>query len=309
VRSAVFARKTPLTYPSYSSASVAVDAYQASANEEPSVEFNEVGPGYFGTLGIPLVSGREFGREDNEESPLVAVVNETMAVKYWAGRDPVGTRLAANGRWMRVVGVARTSRYQSLTEPPAPFFYVPLRQNFSIEADLNLRASLGAEAMANVLAREVHALDPGLTSYAVITMQEEVDRATAVQRAAAVMIGALAVLAMALAATGLYSVMSCVVSQRKSELGLRMALGAGPGRVLRLVISDGLVPTAGGLALGATAALGSTRLLGYLLYEVSPRDPLVFGLASGVMVIISWIACLIPAWRASRIDPVRALRD
>jgi ABC-type antimicrobial peptide transport system permease subunit len=159
------------------------------------------------------------------------------------------------------------------------------------------------------LAHEVRALDANLAPGEVITMQEQVDRTTAVQRVAVTMLGVFGGLALVLAAIGLYGVMSYVVSQSSRELGLRMALGAGASDLLRLVMSHGLVLTAGGVLLGAAVALGLTRLLGYLLYKVSPRDPLAFGSAFVVMTIVSLAACFLPAWRATRTDPVRALRE
>jgi len=309
VESAAFARMTPLSYGSYSSTLIAVDGYQPPPEEQPTVEYNEVGPDYFTTMGIPLVSGREFNRADDEKAALVAVVNETMAAKYWRGRNPIGERVQVKGRWMQVVGVAKDSKYQSVRETPKPFFYVPRRQNFTVGAGLYIRTPLSPETMATTLAREVHALDPDLALYEVITLQEQVDRSTSPQLVAVTLVGVLAGLALLLAAIGLYGVMSYAVSQSTHELGLRMALGADASNLLRLVMSRGLTLTAGGVLLGAGAALASTRLLGNLLYKVSPRDPLAFGSALVVMTIVSLAACFLPARRAARTDPARALRD
>ena len=309
VESAVFARMTPLSYGSYSSTAIAVDGYQPPPEEQPIVEYNEVGPDYFTTLGIPLVTGRQFTRADDEKAALVAVVNETMAAKYWRSRNPIGERVQVKGRWMQVVGVAKDSKYQSVRETPKPFFYVPLRQNFSRGAGLYIRTPLSPETMATVLAREVHALDGNLALFEVITLQEQVDRSTSPQMVAVTLVGILGGLALLLAAIGLYGVMSYAVSQSTRELGLRMALGAGTSNLLRLVLSRGLGLTLGGVVLGAVVALGLTRLLGSLLYEVSPRDPLAFGSAFVVMTIAALAACFLPAWRATRTDPARALRD
>ncbi len=309
VESATFARVTPLGYGSYSSTPIAVDGYQPPPEEQPTVEYNEVGPDYFSTMGIALVSGREFARADDERAALVAVVNETMAAQYWRGRNPIGERVQVKGRWMQVVGVAKDSKYQSVRETPKPFFYVPRRQNFSVGAGLYIRTPLRPETIAAALAREVHALDGNLAPYEVITLQEQVDRSTSPQLVAVTLVGVLGGLALLLAAIGLYAVMSYAVSQSTRELGLRMALGAGTSNLLRLVMSRGLTLTAGGVLLGAAAALGLTRLLGNLLYKVSPRDPLAFGWALVVMTVVSLAACFLPAWRATRTDPARALRD
>jgi macrolide transport system ATP-binding/permease protein len=309
VESAAFARMTPLSYGSYSSAPIAVDGYQSAPEEQPIVEYNEVGPDYFPTIGIPLVSGREFTRSDDEKSVLVAIVNETMAAKYWRGRNPIGERVQVKGRWMQVVGVSKDSKYESVRETPKPFFYVPLRQNFAIGAGLNIRTRLSPEAATAALTREVHALDRNLALFEVITLQQQVDRSTSPQLVAVTLVSVLGGLALLLAAIGLYGVMSYAVSQSRRELGLRMALGATPSHLLRLVMSRGLTLTAAGIVAGTVAALASTRLLGYLLYNVSPRDPLSFGSAFVVITIASLAACFLPAWRATRTDPLQALRD
>jgi macrolide transport system ATP-binding/permease protein len=309
VESAAFGRMTPLGYGSFSSTAIAVDDYQPPPEEQPTVEYNEVGPDYLATMGIPLVSGREFTRADNEKATLVAVVNETMAAHYWRGGNPIGQRLQVKGRWMQVVGVAKDSKYESVREEPKPFFYVPLRQNFSRGVGLYIRTPLSPERMATALAREVHALDPNLALYEVITLQEQVDRSTSPQLVAVTLVGVLGGLALLLAAIGLYGVMSYAVSQSTRELALRMALGAGASNLLRLVLSRGLALTIGGVILGAAVAFGLTRLLGNLLYKVSPRDPLAFGSALVVMMAAALAACFLPAWRATRTDPARALRD
>jgi putative ABC transport system permease protein len=162
--------------------------------------------------------------------------------------------------------------------------------------------------MTSALAREIHALDPGLSPFALITMQEQVDRQSSAQSVALSLLGAFGGLALLLAAVGLYGVMSYAVSQSSRELGVRIALGAGRRDLLRLVLSNGLALTAGGVLLGAGLALATTRLLGDLLYRVSPRDPVAFGIGVVVMAVVSVAACLLPAWRAAGTDPVRALR-
>jgi macrolide transport system ATP-binding/permease protein len=308
VESAAFARTTPFSYGIYSSAQIAVDGYETAPGQQLTVDYNEVGPGYLATMGIPVVSGREFTRADNETAPLVAVVNEAMAAQYWRGQDPVGRRLQVNGRWMLVVGVAKMSKYSSLRETPKPFFYVPMRQS-ALGLGLEVRTPSGPETMAKVLAREVHKLDANVAPSEVIAMQEQVDRTMAVQRVAVTMLGVFGGLALFLAAIGLYGVMSYTVSQSTRELGLRMALGAGAPHLLRLVMSQGMALTAGGLALGVLASLGLTRLIVGMLYKVSPHDPLAFGVAFVVMTMAAGAACFLPAWRATRTDPVRALRE
>jgi predicted permease len=260
-------------------------------------------------MGIPFVSGREFTRADDERGALVAIVNETMAAKFWRGRSAIGERIQVKDRWMQVVGVAKDSKYRSVREATEPFFYVPLRQNFSVSAALFIRSALSPETVAMSLAQEVHALDASLAPYELITLQEQLDRSTSPQLVAVTLVSILGALALLLAVIGLYGVMSYAVSQSTRELGLRMALGAGASNVLRLVISRGLALMLGGVLLGAAVALGLTRLLENLLYHVSPRDPLAFGAALAVMTIAALAACFLPAWRATRTDPAEALRD
>jgi len=309
VESASYSRVRPFSYLPYSSAPIAVDGYQPPPGEQPTAEYNEVGPRYFTTVGIPLVSGREFTDADNETAPMVAVVNETLASQYWPGGDSLGKRLKVNDRWMQVVGIAKTSKYRTFMEPAKPFFYAPLKQNPSRLVTLNIRTRLDPGMMAAAMVREVHALDPNLALLEVITIREQLDRSTTSQQIAVMLLGVFGGLALLLAAIGLYGVMSYAVSQSTRELGLRMAVGARPIDLFRLVMSRGLVLTAGGILLGAAAALGLTGLIGDLLYKVNPRNPLAFGSAFLVMMIVSLAACFLPAWHATRIDPVRALRD
>ncbi|HKC86495.1 MAG TPA: ABC transporter permease, partial [Blastocatellia bacterium] len=308
VESVTVSRVTPFSYRSYSSAPIAVDGYETVPGEEPVVDYNEVGAAYFTTLGITLISGREFTRADDETAPPVAVVNEAMVAQYWRGKDPIGQRLRVKGRWLQVVGVAKNSKYRTLIETPKPFFYAPLRQNASGQG-LQIRTLLAPEMIVKALAREVRALDANLAPGEIITMREQVDRMSWSQRAAAILLTVFGALALALATIGLYGVMSYAVSQSARELGLRMALGAGAADLLRLVVARGLRLTASGLLLGVGAALVLTRLMGDLLYQVSPRDPLTFAAAFVVLLIASLAACFAPAWRATRIDPVRALKD
>jgi len=308
VESAAFARTAPFTYRSNSSAPIAVEGYETPPDQQLTADYNEIGPAYLATMGIPLVSGREFTRADNETAPLTAVINEFMAAQYWRGQDPVGRRFQVSGQWVQVAGVAKNSKYRNLTDPARPFFYIPMRQSI-MGSNLQLRTSLRPETMAKALVREIHKLDTNLAPGEVITMQEQVDRTTAVQRAAVAMLAVFGGLALVLASIGLYGVMSNTVSQSTRELGLRMALGAETSDLLRRVLSQGLALTGGGILVGVAVAMVSTRLIVGLLYNVSARDPWAFAIASVSLVLASLAACFLPAWRAARTDPVRALRD
>jgi macrolide transport system ATP-binding/permease protein len=308
VESATLARVIPFSYTNYSSAPIEIDGYQPAPDEQPNAEFDQVGEDYFATLRIPIVSGREFLRTDDENSPPVAIINQTMAAKYWPGKDAVGQRIKVKDRWMQIVGVVKNANYRTKLEVPAPFFYVPVRQNFFVGNSLLIRTREKPGAIMNALAREVHALDPTLAPGAVYPLQEQVDRMSYTQRLAVVLVALFGGMALFLAAIGLYAVMSYAVSQSTRELGLRMALGAGVRDLLRLVVSRGLRLTAAGIVIGAIAAIILTRLMGNLLYKVSPRDPIAFGGALIVLIAVALVACFLPARRATRVDPVRALR-
>lgn len=309
VEAAAYARVVPLSYRSFSSTPIAADGYEPQPNGQSTDEiYNEVSPSYFATMGIPLLSGREFTRADDESAPRVAIVNQAMVARYWRGQNPIGQRLQVKGNWVKVVGVVKDSKYYSMDEVPRPFFYVPLRQYFSIEPDIHIRTTQPLQTIQTALIREVRALDPDLALYEMITLEEQVNRSTSQQLVAVTLVALFGGLALLLASIGLYGVMSCTVSQSTRELGLRMALGAGASNVLRLVLSRGLLLTTTGIIIGFALALLLTRLLGNLLYKVSPRDPLAFGAAFMIMAVASLAACLLPAWRAMRTDPARALR-
>jgi macrolide transport system ATP-binding/permease protein len=308
IQSAAFSGFVPLGLVPPSSAPIAVDGYVPPPNEQPVIEYTQVGPGYLATAGIPLDSGREFTLADDKSAAPVVIVNEKMVSQFWRGQNPIGLRLQVAGRWMRVIGVAKTSKYDYISEPPQPFFFVPLLQNPSARASLNVRTALSPQSVARLLDREISALDPGLAHYAVITLQQQLERSTSSQKASVGLLFVLGALALILATVGLYGVISYTVSQTRRELGLRMALGADSANLLWHVMSRGLALTVSGVALGAIASLSLARLASGMLYQVSPRDPLAFGSALLIMIIASAAACFFPAWRASRTDPMVALR-
>jgi predicted permease len=307
VQSAAFSRLIPFSYGGYSSAPIAVEGYQTAPEEQPVIDYSEVGPGYLATLGIPLLAGREFTRADNETAPLVAVVNEPMAAQFWRGQDPVGRRFKLQDKWVKVAGVAKLSKYRNLTEIAKPFFYVPIRQS-ATGAGLEIRTTLSADTVAKILAREIHGMDANVAPGEVLTMREQVDRMSWSQQAAVILLAVFGGMALVLAAIGLFGVMSYAVSQSTRELALRMALGADARDLLRMVMSRGVLLAVAGVAIGGAAAMGLPRLLGDLLYGVSPRDPLAFAVAIAVMVAVATGATIVPAWRASLTDPVKALR-
>jgi predicted permease len=308
IESAAFSRVRPFTYAVYSSAPIEVVGYVPRPNERPTVEYNEVSPAYFTTFGIPLVSGRAFTRQDDSRVQPVAIINEAMAAQFWPGRDALDEQFQAKGRSIRIVGIAKQAKYGSITEATKPFYYVPLRQNLSLPANLSLRTPMRPSAVAAVVLEKVRTLDPNLAPLETITMREQVDRSEYTQTLAVALLSVFGGLALVLAAIGLYGVLSYAVSQGARELGLRLALGAEAAAVFRLVLSRGFGLAAGGITLGAMAALGLTRLMGYLLFQVSPRDPRAFLSALAVMAVAAFLACVVPAWRAARTDPSQTLR-
>lgn len=308
VESMVWSKWVPFSYRSPASAAIIVEGYDVAPGEQPVVEYNEVGPGYFATTGTALLAGRDFSLADNEKTLPVAVVNEAMVQRFWRGETPLGKRFQVAGRWMQIVGVARTSKYASVVESNKPFFYLPLRQGAPGGPNFQIRTRLGPEAMANALVLEIKKIDDNLAPGEVITMREQVDRRTWSQRAAVTLLGIFSSVALLLSGVGLYGVMSYAVSQSVRELGLRMALGATGSDLLRIVMFKGIRVTMAGTCIGGAVALGWTRLMGDLLYQTSPRDPASFGAAFLTLAMASLAACLLPAWRAMRTDPVRALR-
>jgi macrolide transport system ATP-binding/permease protein len=262
-------------------------------------------------MGIALLSGRDFTRADDENSLQVVIVNEKMVEQYWRGQDPVGKRLQVEGRSLRVIGVAKLSKYGALGEAPRPFFYIPMRQGLAIRSGIiNIRTSLDAGLMAAALAHVVHELDANLAPTEVITMREQVNRySLRSQQIAVTLLGIFGGLAVLLAAIGLYGVMSHTVNQRTRELGLRIALGASARDLLQLIFTQGFSLTAAGVVVGSATALLLTRLIGALLYHVNSRDPIAFVSAFAVLTVTSIAAVLLPARRATKTDPASVLRE
>jgi putative ABC transport system permease protein len=308
VRAAAFSATAPFSYAGIRSAPIAVEGYDPRRDQQPAADYNVVGPEYFATLAIPIVSGRAFTAADGERAPRVAIVDQTMAARFWRGADPVGSRLRVKGEWLQVVGVARAIKTRTLMDAPAPYFYLPLRQHPATYMALQIKTAFDPAAFASLLLRDIHAIDSNLAPGEIITMREQVDRTTSSQRVALTMLIVFGGLALVLAAVGLYGVMAAFVAQSAPELALRVALGADRSRLLRLVLGSGLSVTACGLAIGLGCALETTRLMGYLLFQVSPRDPAAFAVALGTVSLAALAACALPALRATRTDPLQALR-
>jgi predicted permease len=310
VSAAALARSLPFSTAPYDNGPIMVDGYQPAKDEQPTADYNKVSPDYFRTLGIPLLAGRDFTIADVDTSAPVAIVSRTLAQRYWPNESPLGRRLRLRETWMRVVGVVGDMKYRSLTEAPGMLFYVPLAQQRSTGVFLFLRtsSSRAATGIGPALTGVIHGIDPNVSPYEILTMREQVNRWTSTQRILVTLLGIFSGVALFLAVLGLYGTLSYMVSQNTRELGLRMALGARPSQLLGLVMSSGLRLALIGVVLGVVIALGTTRLLGDLLYRVSPRDPMILAAVSGTMAVAAAVACFVPAWRAARLDPARALR-
>ncbi|MGZ4845574.1 MAG: ADOP family duplicated permease [Candidatus Angelobacter sp.] len=312
VESVSYVRIRPFGYQSYFSAPITVEGYEPGPDERLTVEYNQVGPGYFENMRIPIVSGREFTRNDDANSFPAVIVNERMVARYWHGADPVGKRIQVNDKSMQVVGVAKDSKYGSFAELPKPFMHVCIDQTTAVNSTVMIRTAQSPGAMSSALAHEVHSMNAGLGMQELLTLREYMNRtALSTQKIVVALLFIFGGIALLLASVGLYGVMSFAVSQSKHELGLRMALGAVPTHLFRVVMSHGLSLAVGGVALGTIVAMFLTRLIavGTLLYQVNPRNPMAFMVAALVMIIISLAACFTPAWHAARTDPMRALRD
>jgi predicted permease len=267
---------------------------------------------YFETAGIPLIKGRVFSDQDGADRPLVAIVNETMARAYWPGEDPIGKRFGFPGRPLSritVVGVAGDMHRQGLEKQVVPQVFRPLAQWTDDMLDVIARTSGDPVAMAATAQNEIQSMDKSVAKFAVTTVERQLGEQLAERRFQTSLIGLFSFVALILSAIGIYGLMHYFVAQRTNEIGVRMAMGALYGNVLGLVLKQGLMLAGLGILAGIAGALAVTRWMSSLLYGVTPTDALTFAAAPVILLIVAALACLIPAHRAARIDPVFALRQ
>ena len=282
---------------------------QSDANGSQRVFSMAISPGHFRTIEVPLLAGRDFNPRDDSGSAAVAIVNQTLAQRFWPGESPIGKHLqAASGAPVEVIGLARDCKYESLQEAPKSFLYRPLAQQYAGTVALLVKTAGEPLAASSLLRSRIAELDANLLAYNLNTLEDRVGLNLLAERAAAAVSGILGSLALALGAIGTYGIMAFLVQQRRREIGIRMALGAQPGDVLRLITRQAMQWTLVGLALGSSAALGLVRLLRRLLYGISPHDPVAFLSVAILLAATAYLACYFPARRASRIDPLDALR-
>jgi putative ABC transport system permease protein len=268
---------------------------------------------YFKSMGISLLRGRFFEARDSDTAPQVAIIDETLAQTYWPNQDPIGKRLHSGGHqsnpaWATIVGVVRHVRNRTLEARSRVEVYWPQSQRPFGAMALTVRASGNPMSLAPTIQREVNSIDPDLPVYRVRSMAEIMGDSLERRRLALILLTVFAALALLLASVGIYGVTSYAVAQRQMEIGLRMALGADRGQILRLMIRSGMATIAAGLGLGVVLALSLTRLMSGLLFSVRATDPLALGGAALLFATAAFVAILIPARRATTVEPMAALR-
>jgi predicted permease len=273
-------------------------------------QVNDVGPGYFETLGIPILRGRAFTPNDRPGSTPVAIINEAMAKQYWPNEDPIGRRLRTiSDKTLReIVGIAKTTKINFLGENDTLYLYLPLEQTYSSQVTIQVRVAGDPASLLPGTRRELQQIEPGMPILNANTYANVLQQSLWAPRMGAWLLGIFASLALLLASIGLYGVMTYAVSQRRRELGIRLALGARREDVRNMVVRQGVVLAAVGVVLGFVVALGLARLIANLLFGVAATDPMTFGLIPIVLLAVAVLATYLPAWRASRVDPVEALR-
>jgi putative ABC transport system permease protein len=292
---------------------VTVEGYAPRRGENLGVHHASVSPGYFDLLRMPLLAGRDFRSEDNKNAPRVMIVNESFAQRFFEGRVPVGRRVQIYGKPFTIVGMVKDSKYLSLSEAPQPYFYMSFDQVHYGSGENGVafyaRTDRDARGFVPVLRREMSAIDPNSAGLTAMALSDYISAAWFGPRLASLFLGVLGVIALLLAGVGLYGVMAYSVSQRTREIGIRIALGADPGGVLRLVMRRGLLLAFSGIAAGLVIALAAAPLIAPLLYHVSPADPASIAGAALFLTVVAVIASLIPALRATRVDPILALHE
>jgi len=288
------------------------EGYTPKPGEDLSSDFNIIGPDYFRTMKIPLLHGREFGPSDTTTGPQVAIINETAARRFWPSQNPVGRRLtlgrAPDEEVREIVGVVKDSKYRRLNDEARPAAYVPFAQDYRANMALHVRTSGEPWEMLAAVRREVQALDASLPLYNIKTLEEQKSSSLYTSRMAATLLTVFGLMALGLAALGLYGVTAYAVNRRTGELGIRMALGAQASDVLKLILTQGLKLALIGVGIGLLAAFALTRWIESLLFGVRPTDPLTFTAIAVGLTLVALVACWIPARRATKVDPLTALR-
>ena len=289
------------------------EGYTPEPGEDLSCDFNQIGPGYFDVMKIPVVEGREFGQSDTANMPAVAIINQTAARRFWPGLSAIGRRVIVGRPPFEqarvVVGVVKDSKYRRLTEEVRPAVFTSFFQSYRGDMTLHVRSAGDPATALAAVRREIQALDASLPIYNTRTLEEQKTSSLYTSRLAAALLTAFGLLALSLAAVGLYGVMAYTVSRRRHEIGIRLALGAQGRQVRRVVMAEGTAVVLAGLVIGLAGALAGTRLIDGLLFGVRPNDPMAFAAATLLLALVGLLAAYLPARHASRTDPLRAIRQ
>jgi predicted permease len=306
-----FANSVPLEIGTGQSSDIQVEGYTPSPNEQMNAMSDVVAPGYFDTLRIPLLAGRDFTERDDHGTAPVAIVNRTFAQRYFGGRDPVGRRVMVDGAWSTVAGLVKDSKYHRLTEPATPYIYLPYRQRHGGEfwTAFFIRTVGPPRGYFDAIRREAAAVDSNAGGAEVVEFAETIAGSLYAQKVAAALLSVLGGVSLLLAALGLYSLLAYAVSQRAHEFGIRMALGAEPSDVVFLVLRRGVALTAAGILVGVVLSVVAMRMAAGLLVGVSPDDPAAIAGSALFLGAIALLASYLPARRATQVDPGVTLRS
>ena len=307
VQSATMADFAPLTF-SIHSDGVVPEGYVPRVHEDMDTDRGDVGTDYLTTLRTPLLAGRDFNDSDTANGDRVAIVNQAFVDRYWPGQQAIGKKVQFSGRPRRVVGVIANGKYRRLIYDPTPLILTPLTQRYQSEVTLHVRTSGEPIAMAPAVEQTIHSLNGNLPLYGVATLREKMQLGSVFERIAVTFAGSFGLLALLLAAVGIYGVVSYTTRQRTHEIGIRLALGAGKGAILRNVLRQGLILTVAGLAIGLVVSLVVTRFLRTVLIGVAATDLFTYATVATVLCAVAMLACYLPARRAAAVDPVQALR-
>jgi predicted permease len=307
VESAALSDWVPLSF-GRKSADVVPEGYEPRLHESLDTEFAVVSPGYFNTMKIPLDQGREFTLQDKADAPMVAIIDESMEGRYSGSENILGRRLRIDGRWATIVGVVRNTKHQNLSEHPLPIVYLPLTQNYQPSTIIHLRTTSEPETLIPQMRRTAREMDPRIELFNILTLKESVRITGFLGRVETAFAGVFGIVALILAAIGIYGVVAYRTQQRTHEIGIRVALGASSTDVVRLVIWQGMRMVGAGLAVGLVVALWASHLLRGLLYGVSAMDPVTMIGVPVLLTLAALLACYLPALKALRISPTTAMR-
>jgi predicted permease len=307
VQSATLADFSPLSFTIHSDG-VLPEGYVPRLHESLEVDRGKVAQDYLKTLRTPLIAGRDFTAQDTADTQFVTIVNQAFVDRFWPGQNAIGKRVLRGDQWCIVVGVVANAKYRRLIYDPAPLVLFPLMQHYDSEVILQVRTAGDPKAIASAVEQTVHSMNPDLPLFNETTMKQDMQMGNLFERIAVVFAGSFGLLALLLAAVGIYGVVAYTTKQRTHEIGIRMALGAGKGDVFRQVLGQGMRLTLAGLVVGLAVSLVLTRFLRGMLFGVGAADWLTFGTVAAVLCLVAMAATFVPARRAASVNPMQALR-